>query len=201
MDLNEYQNLAQRTSGFGHDRIKNGCMGLIGESGEIVDIMKKYMFQSKPDTPLPVDKLIDEMGDVMWYIAEIITGMGCTLEVVHDCPGKKQFKPGIELFELAANMSVNAACVYLRFYVINEDIKSKISILFYLGDIYNILCEMCNRFGVTPRYIMSRNIEKLRKRYPDGFDPERSMNRPEYREEQQTESSPGFLFTERNQTI
>ena len=40
MDLNEYQNLAQRTSGSGHDRVKNGCMGLIGESGEIVDIMK-----------------------------------------------------------------------------------------------------------------------------------------------------------------
>ena len=38
MTLNEYQHLAQRTSGPGHDRLLNGCLGLIGESGEIVDI-------------------------------------------------------------------------------------------------------------------------------------------------------------------
>ena len=41
MDLNEYQRLAMRTSPDGHDRIKNGCLGLIGESGEIADIIKK----------------------------------------------------------------------------------------------------------------------------------------------------------------
>ena len=32
---------------------------------------------------------------------------------------------------------------------------------------------------VSPDDIAQRNIEKLRKRYPDGFDPERSRNRTE----------------------
>lgn len=53
MNLNEYQRLALRTSGAGHDRIKNGCLGLIGESGEIVDIVKKFMFQSGENPPFP----------------------------------------------------------------------------------------------------------------------------------------------------
>lgn len=197
MDLNEYQNLAQRTSGSGHDRIKNGCMGLIGESGEIVDIMKKYMFQSKPDTPLPVDKLIDEMGDVMWYIAETVTGLAMTLAQCLYISEKIPFSDSFPLDELAVGISVHATSAYCWF-LVHENHENGIQTIRYL---YEMLCEMCKRLNTTIDHVMERNIEKLRKRYPDGFDPERSMNRPEYREEQQTESSPGFLFTERNQTI
>lgn len=76
MDLNEYQRLAMRTSPNDHDRIKNGCLGLIGESGEIVDLVKKHLFQSVPGTALPVNALINEMGDVLWYCMETITGIG-----------------------------------------------------------------------------------------------------------------------------
>lgn len=40
MRIEEYQLLAMRTSTEGHDRVENGCLGLIGESGEIVDAVK-----------------------------------------------------------------------------------------------------------------------------------------------------------------
>ncbi|MDO4356907.1 MAG: hypothetical protein Q4E13_10395 [Clostridia bacterium] len=49
---------------------------------------------------------------------------------------------------------------------------------------------------------MERNIEKLKKRYPDGFDPERSLHRPGYEivgEEIDEYADPsGFLFEMRN---
>ena len=82
MELNEYQTLAQRTSnraldGKGH--LFNGVLGLAGEAGECADLVKKHCYQ---DARPIHDALIDELGDVMWYVAETAAAMGVTLEEV-----------------------------------------------------------------------------------------------------------------------
>ena len=108
MTLNEYQDLAQQTAritNVSRDKIINGCMGLCGESGECIDLLKKHMYQGHD---LDAVKLLDECSDVLWYVAELATGLGVTLET-----------------------------------------------------------------------IAQHNIDKLRKRYPDGFSPDRSINRVE----------------------
>ena len=79
MQMNEYQVLAQRTSPNGHDRLLNGCLGLAGESGECCDIVKKWLYQSHE---LDREKRCDELGDVLWYIAETATGLGISLEQI-----------------------------------------------------------------------------------------------------------------------
>lgn len=197
MTLNEYQRLAQRTSPDGHDRIKNGCMGLIGESGEIVDLMKKYLFQSTPGTPLPTDKLIKEMGDVMWYIAETVTGMGRDLNSVLTDMEPVEFDDVIATEDFSFALSVQANSVYCNIYVLSDEERAAIN----LRDLYDILRGLCTRIGTTIEHVQEVNIEKLRKRYPDGFDPERSMNRPEYQREEETEPASGILFSERNRTV
>jgi len=103
MTLNEYQKLAQRTSPDGHDKLLMGAIGMCGEAGEFIDIVKKVRFQGHL---LDTRKLIEELGDVLFYCAEAAVGLGITLE--------------------------EAA---------------------------------------------QRNIEKLRRRYPDGFSVSQSMNR------------------------
>ena len=45
------------------------------------------------------------------------------------------------------------------------------------GDVMWYLAEIADALDVTPEDIARRNIEKLRKRYPGGFDPDRSRNR------------------------
>ena len=45
------------------------------------------------------------------------------------------------------------------------------------GDVLWYLAEIADALGVTLEEIARRNIDKLRDRYPDGFDPERSINR------------------------
>ena len=45
------------------------------------------------------------------------------------------------------------------------------------GDVLWYLAEIADALGLTLEEIARRNIDKLRKRYPDGFDPERSRNR------------------------
>ena len=107
MTLNEYAEQAQRTSNCTQYRTKliNGAMGLCGEAGEVIDLIKKWVYQGHD---LDRQRIAVELGDTIWYAAEIAKGLGIPLETI---------------------------------------------------------CKM--------------NIEKLEKRYPNGFDAERSRNREE----------------------
>lgn len=108
MTINEYQKLAMTTLNPDLDKkdiLINGVMGLCGESGEVIDIVKKHLAQGHE---LDRDKIIKELGDVAWYIAEIATVLDVELEEV-----------------------------------------------------------------------LALNIEKLKKRYPEGFSTEKSVNREE----------------------
>jgi NTP pyrophosphatase (non-canonical NTP hydrolase) len=81
MNMNEYQKLAQRTANtkLPSAKIENGILGLNGESGECADIVKKCLFQGHE---LDREKLIEELGDVLWYCAELAAGLGVGLEEV-----------------------------------------------------------------------------------------------------------------------
>ena len=108
MTINEYQGLAMRTSNMDltkEEHLLNGALGLVGESGEIADLVKKNRMQGHK---LDIEHVAKELGDVCWYIAETATAIGCDMET-----------------------------------------------------------------------IMKMNIDKLRKRYPDGFSSERSQHRKE----------------------
>lgn len=106
MTVNEYQKLAMTTLNpqlSKKDVLINGVMGLCGESGEAIDIVKKWLAQGHD---LDKGKLAKELGDIAWYLAETATALDLDLE-----------------------------------------------------DIF------------------AANIEKLKKRYPEGFDTQRSVNR------------------------
>jgi NTP pyrophosphatase (non-canonical NTP hydrolase) len=106
MELNEYQKLAMVTLNPAlrkKDVLINGVMGLCGESGEAIDIVKKHLAQGHE---LDREGLIKELGDIAWYLAETAYALDVPLE---------------EVFR--------------------------------------------------------RNPDKLKNRYPEGFDPERSIHR------------------------
>lgn len=103
---NAYQRHALRTEAGSCDdsqRLVQGLMGLAGEAGEAIDILKKHMFQGHE---LDKEHIAEELGDVAWYLAVSADAIG-----------------------------------------------------YSLSDIFRM------------------NIEKLENRYPNGFDPERSVNR------------------------
>lgn len=106
LTANEYQRLAMTTLNPAlnkKDVLINGVMGLCGESGEAIDIVKKWLAQGHE---LDREKLAKELGDIAWYLAETAWALDIPLE-----------------------------------------------------------------------RILQANIEKLKKRYPEGFDSSRSINR------------------------
>ena len=108
MEANEYQRLAMTTLNpelSKRDILINSVMGLCGEAGEAIDIVKKWMAHGHE---LDRDHLAKELGDIAWYLAEAATALDLSLDD-----------------------------------------------------------------------ILQANIEKLKKRYPQGFDTARSQNRTE----------------------
>lgn len=81
MTLNEYQLLAQRTSNtYSYAAsIDNGVLGLCGEVGEVADILKKARYQGHE---LDRAHMAEELGDVLWYICELASGLNVTLEEI-----------------------------------------------------------------------------------------------------------------------
>lgn len=89
MTLNEYQELAQRTSRKDlspDDHLFNAMLGLAGETGECCDLVKKCFFQ---DGRYIRASLMDELGDCLWYFAEAVSAMGWTLEEIAEHNIKK----------------------------------------------------------------------------------------------------------------
>ena len=82
MQGNEYQKLAMTTLNPAlskQDVLINGVMGLCGESGEAIDLVKKHLHQGHP---LDREKLIKELGDIAWYLAETAYALDVALDDV-----------------------------------------------------------------------------------------------------------------------
>lgn len=89
MNMDEYQAMARRTAvypdaGLGTLPSKSYCvLGLAGEAGEVANAFKKLL---RGDVPFPDGefkaKLLDELGDVLWYAAMLSTELGENLSSV-----------------------------------------------------------------------------------------------------------------------
>ena len=102
MNGNEYQKLAMRTLNPSLNKKEvmiNAVMGLCGESGEVSDIVKKHLFQGHE---LDVEKIKKELGDVLWYIAEMCEALDLELDKVMEANIEKlskRFKAGFTVEE------------------------------------------------------------------------------------------------------
>ena len=82
MTINEYQTLAMTTLNpelSKRDVLINSVMGLCGESGEAIDIVKKWMAHGHE---LDKEHLAKELGDIAWYLAEAATALDTNLETI-----------------------------------------------------------------------------------------------------------------------
>ena len=99
MNVNEYQELAMTTLNpelSKKEVLINSVMGLCGESGEAIDIVKKWMAQGHE---LDKEHLAKELGDIAWYLAEAATALDIPLEDILQAnidKLKKRYPEGFE---------------------------------------------------------------------------------------------------------
>ena len=82
MNIEEYQEKAKRTVNTNlqfDEQVANLCMGLCGESGEVVDYIKKGIYHGHI---LDDKKLTEELGDVLWYLTNISSLYGIPMTFI-----------------------------------------------------------------------------------------------------------------------
>jgi len=78
LTFSKYQTISSKTSGahqglYGLDaRLAVACLGLTGEAGEVGDYIKKVVGHGHR---LDKEVVAKELGDVMWYVAEICSAL------------------------------------------------------------------------------------------------------------------------------
>ncbi len=114
MNFDEYQSKAARTCNYrdvftglpatqdAQDHILNPSLGLAGESGEFCDMVKKVMYHGHT---MDKDKMVKELGDILWYISTAATALGVSLGDVADLNVKKLEKRYPEGFSHEASIN------------------------------------------------------------------------------------------------
>ncbi len=89
MDLKEYQEFCSKgvlPATLEREPIVGFALGLVGETGEVVDDIKKRIYHGRD---ISVLHTMEELGDVMWYIANICNVYNISLQEVIDFNVKK----------------------------------------------------------------------------------------------------------------
>ena len=63
-------------------RLLTGAIGICSEGGELLDLVKKILFQGKAPSEELRAKIKNELGDVMWYVQQVLITMEWDLEEV-----------------------------------------------------------------------------------------------------------------------
>lgn len=84
MTLNEYQQEAKKTALYPEAyRLLYPTLGLAGEAGELANKVKKILRDHGGNLSQTTrEDLLAELGDVLWYVAQLATDLGVSLEEV-----------------------------------------------------------------------------------------------------------------------
>ncbi len=159
ISFEEYQKLAQRTSSTttARDKLINGALGLCGEVAEYAREMRF------------IEKRISEAGDIMWYVAEIAAGIGKTIA---DAANIDEINYNGGMFYDAGDI---ADAIKKHVYQ-GHDIDAH-AILCGLNRIMFVIYTRVPDLGYSMDDVLRGNVEKLLKRYPNGFEADRSIHR------------------------
>lgn len=155
----EYHKMAQRTASTKtvRDKLINGALGLCGEIDE-------YVCEK-----LFVENRVNEAGDVMWYVTELAEGLGVSIA---DIAAIDDEGDGADIYHEAALIADTVKKYAFQGHVIN-----KYEIMHGLNRIMGSITRRMSLYGYPMDEILRGNVEKLLKRYPDGFEAEKSIHR------------------------
>ena len=179
----EYQSITRETSGC--DDLSILALGLIGESIEFINAVDATHSSLEDECLMrAIQNTTKEAGDVLWYSARLMDVMkisfsswpnhtaGTTDNFNDSC--RKSFRKKFRIAKNAAAISEHVKKVVGHGHELDS-----LFICDHIGDIIrDVSYLMKGIYGNSCLdIVMHTNVEKLRHRYPDGFDTERSKNR------------------------
>jgi hypothetical protein len=152
MDLATYKELAMRTKLHPDpdcDYLELARIGMVGELGEIAELLKKDKYGGKPLDP---QALLKEAGDLLWYMALYADMTGYTFDRGW---AEDHFTVAGHLFEMMRLISVlvNAASPFRS----------------TLSRVIGHLDLLLSAYDLSLADATQLNIDKLQRRYPEGF--------------------------------
>jgi hypothetical protein len=191
MTPTEYQQLVLQTCGTTDkcDMIVTAALAFAGESAEILESYRKRGQLS-----------LDEIGDILWYITTFTTAIDYSIDSLFISPplsfavssqdGEQALELIIKLMCLAGNIADHIKKWQFHGHTLNTSLM-----YLCLYAMISLLTELCKQIPKSETFFvrktctledaMIQNIEKLKRRYPDGFSSKRSI----YREQEQENGS------------
>ena len=157
MMYEEYIDLAMRTSRKDlskTDSLLNACLGLAGEYAELRDT-------------LDVDDRKNELGDLHWYFA--LAYVNSEIDNLEDV--------STEMDDINLLKTIGNLCDYVKKIVYQGHELDKVEMTNLISKLFNRLRQECYIQGFSQTEIMQLNIDKLMRRYPEGFTVKDSIHR------------------------
>lgn len=175
MNLSEYQKEARRTinQSLTHDeQVMAGILGIMGEVGELIDMVKKHLYQGHE---LHNDKIVKEVGDCCWYLANLLSELDIDMSTVPFAVLPQSPNFTTLLIEVHGQVSQVAQQITMTRTELTPYMRPRIQVL--AGQILTGLTEILRFVGTQLHDCLSQNITKLQIRYENGFSPEASIKR------------------------
>lgn len=180
MKLLEYKDLAIRTAAKGEteqqDLMHSAC-GLVTEVGELVDQYKRHIFYKKE---YDKNHLIEEVGDVMWYLALGMEVLKCDLTSYEEEDFLEETIKALNVESVLAALVYNSASIFAcSFKYTSKDDQEAMwgHYMYYLKNILIGLRHFCAVMNIDYEESKTKNIAKLKARFPQGFTEEAAVNR------------------------
>ena len=158
-------------------------LGLVGETIEFLSALNNiYDFGLKISMTAAIENVTREAGDVLWYSSRIMDILdqpfhrwqkkGTVDNFNKSC--MKTFQRKFRIIESAGFVAEHVKKVFGHGHEIDSDL--------ICSEISDIVCDVayvmkCLHGADGIKIAMQTNIEKLKKRYPEGFSVEKSVNR------------------------
>lgn len=180
--LDQYQIDAARTcvDSTGERDTQHHVWGVFTEAGELIDQLKKHVYYGKP-----IDRvnIVEESGDVMWYVANLCRINGLKLSTVAGLLASATSPVAVGeailpviVTELGCTAGSLIGIFLLGYGKGSKDVGA--SAATGVAKIIHQCSIACLAVGSTLDDALKANIAKLQKRFPDKFNlAERALNR------------------------
>jgi len=155
--------------------LEHALLGLETEIGEFATDVKRISIYDRALSPEMRDHMIEELGDVQWYVPLAQRALGIDPEVPRPTTWTRTYLANkATSLPLAVQMLETCVAPLLREYLAHEDIATPFMTGHDSAGACSTIIRICDHIASTfldcpPTIVRAKNIEKLKQRFPAAY--------------------------------